>query len=96
MSTEHWFIVSIDSKEMIYGPSLEERNIAFIQMTRSYILLEDYVWHDVLVNRLVRRSQDDLQQWITAEIFLYGEMRNIFKSKPKDLRIKPNNFSVQK
>ena len=98
MSTEHWFIVSIDSKEMIYGPSLEERNIAFYTDDPVHIyLLEDYVWHDVLVNRLVRRSQDDLQQWITAEkVFLYGEMRNIFKSKPKDLRIKPNNFSVQK
>ena len=33
LSTEHWFIVSIDSKEMIYELSLEERNIAFIQMT---------------------------------------------------------------
>lgn len=33
LSTGHWFILSIDSKEMIYGPSLEERNIAFIQMT---------------------------------------------------------------
>lgn len=68
LSTEHWFIVSIDSKEMIYGPSLEERNIAFYTDDPVHIyLLEDYVWHDVLVNRLVRRSQDDLQQWITAE-----------------------------
>ncbi|PGE55230.1 TrmB family transcriptional regulator, partial [Bacillus wiedmannii] len=30
-------------------------------------LLEDYVWHDVLVNRLARRSQDDLEHWITTE-----------------------------
>ncbi|MGH0692840.1 TrmB family transcriptional regulator [Bacillus cereus] len=68
LSTEHWFIVSIDSKAMIYGPSLEERNIAFYTDDPVHIyLLEDYVWHDVLVNRLVRRSQDDLQQWITAE-----------------------------
>ncbi|HHY1425936.1 TPA: TrmB family transcriptional regulator [Bacillus cereus] len=68
LSTEHWFILSIDSKEMIYGPSLEERNIAFYTDDPVHIyLLEDYVWHDVLVNRLVRRSQDDLEQWITAE-----------------------------
>ena len=68
LSTEHWFILLIDSKEMIYGPSLEERHIAFYTDDPVHIyLLEDYVWHDVLVNRLVRRSQDDLQQWINTE-----------------------------
>ena len=80
MSTEHWFIVSIDSKEMIYGPSLEERNIAFYTDDPVHIyLLEDYVWHDVLVNRLVRRSQDDLRQWITAErdLSLWGNEEHI-------------------
>ncbi|PEL13315.1 TrmB family transcriptional regulator [Bacillus sp. AFS017336] len=67
-STEHWFILSIDSKEMIYGPSTNERSIAFYTDDPVHIyLLEDYVWHDVLVNRLVRRSQDDLEKWITAE-----------------------------
>lgn len=67
-STERWFILSIDSKEMIYGPSLEERSIAFYTNDPVHIyLLEDYVWHDVLVNRLVRRSQDDLENWITKE-----------------------------
>ncbi len=42
-------------------------------------LLEDYVWHDVLVNRLVRRSQDDLEQWITAERnpSLWGNKKDI-------------------
>ncbi|HWO96283.1 MAG TPA: helix-turn-helix domain-containing protein [Bacillus sp. (in: firmicutes)] len=67
-SSEHWFILSIDAKEMIYGPSLEERSMAFYTDDPVHIyLLEDYIWHDVLVNRLVRRSQDDLEQWITAE-----------------------------
>ncbi|MCE4049201.1 MULTISPECIES: helix-turn-helix domain-containing protein [Bacillaceae] len=67
-STEHWFILSIDSKEMIYGPSFEERSIAFYTDDPVHIyLLEDYVWHDVLVNRLVRRSSDDLEKWITTE-----------------------------
>ncbi|MFF2879235.1 TrmB family transcriptional regulator [Gottfriedia sp. NPDC057991] len=67
-STDHWFILSIDSKEMIYGPSIEERSIAFYTNDPVHIyLLEDYIWHDVLVNRLVRRSQDDLEQWITSE-----------------------------
>lgn len=67
-STDHWFILSIDSKEMIYGPSIQERSVAFYTDDPVHIyLLEDYVWHDVLVNRLVRRSQDDLEKWITAE-----------------------------
>ncbi|WP_423798320.1 TrmB family transcriptional regulator [Neobacillus sp. SAB-20_R2A] len=67
-STERWFILSIDSKEMIYGPSIEERSVAFYTDDPVHIyLLEDYVWHDVLVNRLVRRSQDDLDNWITTE-----------------------------
>lgn len=67
-STERWFILSIDSKEMIYGPSIKERSVAFYTDDPVHIyLLEDYVWHDVLVNQLVRRSQDDLDNWITTE-----------------------------
>ncbi len=67
-STERWFILSIDSKEMIYGPSFEERSKAFYTDDPVHIyLLEDYVWHDVLVNRLVRRSKKDLEKWITNE-----------------------------
>lgn len=67
-STDHWFILSIDSKEMIYGPSIKERSVAFYTNDPVHIyLLEDYVWHDVLVNRLVRRSKDDLEKWITTE-----------------------------
>ncbi|MFJ1137402.1 TrmB family transcriptional regulator [Bacillus cereus group sp. BfR-BA-01354] len=67
-STEHWFILSIDSKEMIYGPSINERSIAFYTDDPVHIyLLEDYVWHDVLVNRFIRRSQDNLENWITTE-----------------------------
>ena len=80
MSTEHWFIVSIDSKEMIYGPSLEERNIAFYTDDPVHIyLLEDYVWHDVLVNRLVRRSQDDLHNGLLQreDLSLWGNEEHI-------------------
>lgn len=68
-SAEHWFILSIDSKEMIYGPSTEERTVAFYTDDSVHIfLLEDYIWHDVLVNRLVKHSQDhNLEDWITKE-----------------------------
>ena len=33
LSTEHWFIVSIDSKEMIYEYQLKSVILLFIQMT---------------------------------------------------------------
>jgi HTH-type transcriptional regulator, sugar sensing transcriptional regulator len=65
--SDHWFILSIDSKEMIYGPSLNEREIAFYTDDPIHIrLLEDYIWHDVLVNRLVKQSDENLEQWISS------------------------------
>ncbi|MGE7093180.1 TrmB family transcriptional regulator [Lysinibacillus sp. NPDC048646] len=71
-TTDHWFILSIDGKEMIYGPSPDNRELAFFTDDPIHIyLLEDYIWHDVLVNRLVKRSKDDLGDWITKE-------RNVF------------------
>ena len=65
--SDHWFILSIDSKEMIYGPSLKEREIAYYADDPIHIrLLEDYIWHDVLVNRLVKQSDENLEQWISS------------------------------
>lgn len=65
--SDHWFILSIDSKEMIYGPSLKDREIAFYTDDPIHIrLLEDYIWHDVLVNRLVKQSDENLEQWISS------------------------------
>jgi HTH-type transcriptional regulator, sugar sensing transcriptional regulator len=67
-TTAHWFILSIDGKEMVYGPSPSDRELAFYTDDPVHIyLLEDYIWHDVLVNRLVRKSTADLGDWITAE-----------------------------
>ena len=64
---DHWFILSIDSKEMIYGPSLNEREIAFYTDDPIHIrLFEDYIWHDVLVNRLVKQSDKNLEHWISS------------------------------
>ncbi|HWL26066.1 MAG TPA: helix-turn-helix domain-containing protein [Ureibacillus sp.] len=72
LTSEHWFILSIDAQEMIYGPSLEARSMAFYTNDPVHIyLLEDYIWHDVLVNRIVKRSNEDLDQWISKE-------RNVF------------------
>lgn len=67
-TSEQWFILSIDAQEMIYGPSLEARNIAFYTNDPVHIyLLEDYIWHDVLVNRIVKRSNEDFDQWVSVE-----------------------------
>ena len=56
-STPHWFILSIDGQEMIYGHSPSTQETAFITNDPVHIyLLEDYIWHDVLINRLVKRD----------------------------------------
>ncbi|RUL45669.1 TrmB family transcriptional regulator [Lysinibacillus antri] len=73
-TTEHWFILSIDAQEMIYGPSIEARNLAFYTNDPVHIyLLEDYIWHDVLVNRIVKSSKEDLDQWISVERKMFFE-----------------------
>lgn len=67
-STPHWFILSIDGQEMIYGHSPSNQEMAFITNDPVHIyLLEDYVWHDVLVNRLLKRDDTELEEWITKE-----------------------------
>jgi len=67
-STPHWFILSIDGQEMIYGHSPSNLETAFITNDPVHIyLLEDYIWHDVLINRLLRRDDHELEEWITNE-----------------------------
>ncbi|WP_369903368.1 TrmB family transcriptional regulator [Bacillus manliponensis] len=63
-----WFIISIDGKEMIYGHPANQGGYAFYTDDAVHIsLLENYVWHDVLVNKLVDGNQQHLQPWISAE-----------------------------
>ncbi|KMY32098.1 transcriptional regulator [Lysinibacillus xylanilyticus] len=67
-STPHWFILSIDGKQMIYGHSPANQETAFITNDPVHIyLLEDYIWHDVLINRLLKRDDTVLEEWITKE-----------------------------
>ncbi|MDM5248506.1 MULTISPECIES: TrmB family transcriptional regulator [unclassified Lysinibacillus] len=67
-STPHWFILSVDGQEMIYGHSPSNQETAFITTDPVQIyLLEDYIWHDVLVNRLLKRDDKELEEWITKE-----------------------------
>lgn len=63
-----WFIISIDGKEMIYGHPVEQNGNTFYTDDLVHVsLLENYIWHDVLVNRLMQESKDKLQPWISAE-----------------------------
>ncbi|EMA6343173.1 TrmB family transcriptional regulator [Bacillus cytotoxicus] len=66
---EHkWFIISIDGKEMVYGHSIEKRGHAFYTDDPVHVyLLENYIWHDILVNRLVREADQNIDSWIAPE-----------------------------
>lgn len=67
---ERWFVLSVDGKELLYGHSAERKGNAYYTDDPVHIfLLEDYIWHDVLVNRLVEAgSQEQLDQWILPEM----------------------------
>ncbi|WP_141431047.1 TrmB family transcriptional regulator [Bacillus sp. 03113] len=70
---EKWFIISIDGKELIYGHPLEQKGNAFYTDDAVHVsLLEDFIWHDVLINRLIKKGKDLLQDgqlepWIAKE-----------------------------
>ncbi|MGM9924475.1 MAG: TrmB family transcriptional regulator [Bacillus sp. (in: firmicutes)] len=61
-----WFILSIDGREMVYGHETGE--IAFYTDDPIHIyLLENYIWHDILVNRLAKQSGENTETWISSE-----------------------------
>ncbi len=70
LDKENWFILSIDSKELLYGHSIERDGNAFYTDDPVHLyLLDDYIWHDVLVNRLVAEGeQEQLDRWIIPEM----------------------------
>lgn len=50
----HWFILSVDGKKLLYGYSVEVDKDAFYTEDTSHIyLMEDYILHDMVINRLV-------------------------------------------
>lgn len=67
---ERWFVLSIDGKELLYGHSAERKGNAYYTDDPVHIfLMEDYIWHDILVNRLVEAgSQEQLDKWILPEM----------------------------
>lgn len=56
----HWFIISADGNKMLYGYSAETDKDAFYTEDISHIyLLEDYIMHDMAVNRLVSDEKNE-------------------------------------
>jgi HTH-type transcriptional regulator, sugar sensing transcriptional regulator len=70
LARDKWFILSVDSQELLYGHSAEQSKNAFYTDDPVHLfLLEDYIWHDVLVNRLVEKGeQKQLDDWILPEM----------------------------
>jgi len=57
-----WFILSVDSKELLYGHSSELNGNAFYTDDPTHIyLLEDYIFHDILINRIIEKENDEHQ-----------------------------------
>lgn len=70
LALNKWFILSADSKKLLYGHAAEKDENAFYTDDSVHIfLLEDYIWHDVLVNRLVEKGEpNQLDHWILPEM----------------------------
>lgn len=73
----HWFIISIDHEECIYGSPISERSSAFLTDDPMHVyILEDYIWHDVLVNRLVNRMDEETDSWIKEQRSVFFNQKN--------------------
>jgi len=70
LDKKKWFILSVDSKELLYGHSAELNSNAFYTDDPTHIyLLEDYIFHDVLVNRIIEKEdKQQLAPQMIAEI----------------------------
>ena len=56
----HWFVLSIDSRKLLYGYSVEADRDAFYTEDTSHIyLMEDYILHDMVINRLIAEKGNE-------------------------------------
>ncbi len=52
-----WFILSVDSRDLLYGHTTAAEGSAFFTNDATHIfLMEDYVFHDVLLSRLRQKA----------------------------------------
>lgn len=55
-----WFILSVDGKELLYGHSSELNGNAFYTDDPTHIyLMEDYIFHDIILNRVFEKDSDE-------------------------------------
>lgn len=55
-----WFILSSDSKRLLYGHSSEVNGNAFYTEDETHIyLFEDYIIHDIVINRLIEKEDNE-------------------------------------
>lgn len=58
----HWFILSVDGRKQLYGYSAETDRDAFYTEDISHIyLLEDYIMHDIVINRFVSDKESEIK-----------------------------------
>lgn len=87
-----WLILPIDVKEMIYESLIHQRDTALYTDDPIYIyLLEKYVRHDILVNRIVQRTGKDMDGWGTKWLFA----PNIRKANFSNYYVKYGLFLLQ-
>lgn len=56
----HWFIISADGRKLLYGYSAETDRDAFYTEDVSHIyLLEDYMMHDMVMNRFISEYKNE-------------------------------------
>jgi len=71
-----WFILSSDSKKLLYGHSSELNGNAFYTEDPTHIyLLEDYIFHDIVINRLIRKEDNE-----NIAVKMIGAILNEMKS----------------
>lgn len=67
-----WFILSSDSKKLLYGHSSELNGNAFYTDDPTHIyLLEDYIFHDIVINRLIKKEDNE-----NIAVKMIGEILN--------------------
>lgn len=55
-----WFILSIDSKKLLYGYSVEaDKDTFYTEDTTHIYIMEEYVLHDIVINRLISDQETD-------------------------------------
>lgn len=80
LGKRNWFIVSADNCRLVYGPTIgKETKIFYTDDPTHVFFLEDYIYHDIMLNRIEQtdppklRSQRRMQADDLIRLFSYEE-----------------------